>query len=227
MTSKLRLHYAPDNASLCVRIALEELELEYETVLVDRRAREQKSPAYLALNPNGLIPVLETPHGIMFETGAILLWLADRTGKLIPAIDNPNRAQALKWLFWIANSLQPTQRSLFYPDLISKGPPEDLKTRDRLIELLDILEASEDTVWIDSDEASVQSCFLGPMLRWCHLYGGDPSWFNLKASWPRLYNFAKKNETRPAVLRAAIAEGLGETPFSNPMPPNPPEGSPN
>ena len=57
------LHFAPDNASLCIRLALEELRLPYQTALVDRDINAQRSPAYLALNPNGLIPVLETPHG--------------------------------------------------------------------------------------------------------------------------------------------------------------------
>lgn len=51
------LHYAPDNASLIVRRVLEELGLPYRAALVDRRSVQQKSPAYLALNPQGLIPV--------------------------------------------------------------------------------------------------------------------------------------------------------------------------
>ena len=58
MTDNLRLHYAPDNASLVIRLALEELGIPYDTVLVDRRSGQQKSAGYLALNPNGLIPVL-------------------------------------------------------------------------------------------------------------------------------------------------------------------------
>ena len=67
MTSPLRLHYAPDNASLCVRLALDAVGAPFQTVLVDRAARGQKSQRYLALNPNGLIPVLETPDGALFE----------------------------------------------------------------------------------------------------------------------------------------------------------------
>ncbi|NBT31105.1 MAG: glutathione S-transferase, partial [Rhodobacteraceae bacterium] len=85
MIENLRLHYAPDNASLCVRLALTEMGLPFETILVDRRARGQKAPAYLRLNPNGLIPTLETPDGPIYETAAILLWLADRQGDLFPA----------------------------------------------------------------------------------------------------------------------------------------------
>ena len=89
--SPYRLHYAPDNASLIVRLALEELGRPYETVLVDRRAKAQRSPAYLALNPAGRIPTLETPDGPISETGAILLWLADRHGALAPAAGDPAR----------------------------------------------------------------------------------------------------------------------------------------
>ncbi|MCB2144531.1 MAG: glutathione S-transferase N-terminal domain-containing protein, partial [Rhodobacteraceae bacterium] len=64
------LHYAPDNASLIVRLVLTELNQPFETALVDRRVRAQDGAAYRALNPNGLIPALETPGGAIFETGA-------------------------------------------------------------------------------------------------------------------------------------------------------------
>ena len=76
------LHYAPDNASLIVRLALEELGVPYRTTLVDRATRQQDSAAFRALNPAGLIPVLETPDGPLSETGAILLWLVERHGAL-------------------------------------------------------------------------------------------------------------------------------------------------
>ena len=73
----LKLYYAPDNASLILRLALEEASIPYETVLVDRAKRAQKSPNYLALNPAGKIPTLVTPKGPMAETAACLLWLSD------------------------------------------------------------------------------------------------------------------------------------------------------
>ena len=66
------LHYAPDNASLIIRLALEAQGVAYDTCLVDRAAQGQSAPAYRALNPHGLIPALQTPDGPMFETGAIL-----------------------------------------------------------------------------------------------------------------------------------------------------------
>lgn len=226
MTDILRLHYAPDNASLCVRLALEELGQHYETVLVDRSKSAQKSPAYLALNPNGLIPVLETPHGPMFETGAILLWLADLEGRLMPTSADPARAHAVQWLFWIANTLHPAQRMLFYPTQYIDGETNALvaKTRARLAGHLTLLNAAPNADWLDSDKPSAMGCYLGPMLRWCAIYGGSPDWFDL-SRWPRLLNFALRAEARDTVRKVAQAEGLGPTPFSAPSPCNPPEGS--
>ncbi len=226
MTQVLRLHYAPDNASLCVRLALEELGVPYDTVLVDRATNAQKSPAYLALNPNGLIPVLETPHGPMFETAAILLWLADEHRALIPPATDPARAHALQWLFWLSNTLHTTQRMLFYPAQFTDGDVETVRapTRRRLLEKLDVLNNAKHTDWLDAAEPSVHACYLGPLLRWCALYGGDVSWFDLHR-WPRLLQFTQTFEARSAAQRAAAAEGLGPTPFSAPHPCNPPEGS--
>src|SRR5690606_19758243 len=110
------LHYAPDNASLVVRLVLEELGQPYRTCLVDRRGRAQDSVAYRQLNPNGLIPALETPDGAMFETGAILLWLAERHDRLAPRPGDPARAALLKWLFFVSNTLHADARLLFYAD---------------------------------------------------------------------------------------------------------------
>lgn len=226
MTQPLCLHYAPDNASLCVRLALEELGVRYETRLVDRAVSAQKEPAYLALNPNGLIPVLETPHGPMFETAAILLWLADTYGALIPNPIDPARAHALQWLFWLSNTMHPTQRMMFYPTQYTDGDIGTFRdvTRISIRQKLTLLNDAPNADWLDSDAPSIMSCYLGPLLRWSMLYGNaiDPA--DLQR-WPRLYAFARRTEDRLATQRAALAEGLGTTPFSAPHPCNPPQGS--
>lgn len=226
MTVDLRLHYAPDNASLCVRLALEELGLPYETTLVDRKISAQKSPQFLALNPNGLIPVLETPQGPLFETGAILMWLGDVYGKLMPGINAPERMYATQWMMWLANTLHPTLRMMFYPQQYADGDdqPTHRMASQRLQAHLAVLSAAPTANWLDQDVASAQACYLAPMLRWSALYGGGADWFDL-AQWPRLLAFAKRFEARDSARAAALAEGLGPTPFSNPSPCNPPEGS--
>ena len=109
-----RLHYAPDNASLIIRLVLDGAGIPYRTVLVDRAARQQDSPAYRALNPTGLIPTLETPVGPISETGAILLWLAD-THHLGPGPADPDRPAFLKWLFFLSNTAHADLRQIFYP----------------------------------------------------------------------------------------------------------------
>jgi len=226
MENALRLHYAPDNASLCVRLVLEEMALPFETVLVDRSKSAQKSAQYLTMNPNGLIPVLETPHGPMFETAAILLWLADLEKVMIPAPDTPERAHALQWLFWLSNTFHASLRMLFYPDKYTRKASDTLSemTRERLVTQLDMLAAAQTVPWRDSQDATIHACYLAPLLRWCALYGGSTEWFDL-SRWPKLHAFAQRFETRPAVVRAAKAEGLGQTPISAPSPCCPPEGT--
>lgn len=221
------LHYAPDNSSLCVRLALEELGVAYDTTLVDRRHQGQRTPGYLRLNPSGLIPVLETPQGALFETAAILLWLADTHGKLAAAVDAPERGDLLKWLFFLSNTLHPALRMLFYPETyVGAGPAAQATLRAvqrrRIEDYLEILDAE----WEERETPDIRDLYLGPMLRWCALYptDADRSWFDLSA-FPALHQMATMLETRPSTHAAQTAEGLGPTPFTAPRAPEPPEGS--
>lgn len=228
-----RLHYAPDNASLIVRLVLEELRIPYDTVLVDRAANAQCSPAFLALNPNGLIPVLETPVGPIHETGAILLWLADTHSALAPVPNDPPRAAFLKWLFWVSNTLHADLRILFYPGKFT-GPDLSAQTalrtgiRQRLRGHLDLLEAvaGEAPPWLTPDKPTVVNFYVACLLRWMALYPADAdrSWLRL-ADTPHLHRLLTSLETRASTRAAQAAEGLGDTPFTNPTYATPPEGS--
>lgn len=229
MTKALRLHYAPDNASLCVRLALEEIGLPYETALVDRKAKAQNSPEYLRLNPQGLIPVLETPDGAVFETAAILMWLANtpQGAALMPPTNTPEHAQTLSWLFSLSNGLHPTLRMLFYADKFAEPQEQASMTamaQARLADHLTKINAVLETTSLFAP-ATALTCYLMPMLRWPALYPRDDcAWYDL-ARWPALHALARTIETRPAAQRCADSEGLGPTPFSAPHYPTPPEGS--
>ncbi|WP_281994805.1 glutathione S-transferase family protein [Ruegeria faecimaris] len=230
MNTPYRLHYAPDNASLVIRLALEEMCLPYETVLVDRRQSAQDSPEYRALNPNGLIPVLETPQGPIFETAAILLWLADTHGRLAPTPMDSNRAAFLKWLFFASNTLHSDLRILFYAEkYIDAAQVNPLRAgiRPRLRQHLRLLDdvAKSAPSWLSPDIPSVLSYYLACQMRWMALYPAkaDRSWFQI-ADTPHLQRMLMQLETRPATRAAIAAEGLGVTPFTSPTYANPPEG---
>jgi len=233
MTTRYRLHYAPDNASLVIRLALEELGIPYETILVDRRAEAQNGAEYRALNPNGLIPVLETPDGPMFETAAILLWLADRYGALAPPVASDQRGGFLKWLFFASNTLHADMRMLFYPEkYIGPDRPQQLQLRQmqrqRLqVHLSNLDEAvADNSCWLGGVDLSILDIYLACQLRWMALYPkeSDRSWFKL-TNHPHLHSLCARLELRGSVKIARGVEGLGTTPFTNPTPANPPEGS--
>ena len=120
----IQLHYYPGNASMAPHMLLEELgELgvpgaAFELKLVDRDLLAHKSPDYLKLNPNGLIPVLVDGGLVLYETAAILLHLADThpAAGLAPALGSAERAHFYKWLAWMTNTLQVTLNLYFYPE---------------------------------------------------------------------------------------------------------------
>lgn len=217
------LHYAPDNASLIVRLLLEEAGLPHRTALVDRATRAQDSAAYRALNPAGLIPVLETPDGPLAETGAILLWLADRHG-LAPAVRDAGRAPFLHWLFFLSNTVHAEMRRMFYPDVYA---PEGAAAAHhagttallhRHFTLLDAAAARQPALFAPPMPTALYAATLA---RWAALYPrGQTGWF-APGHYPQLARLAAAMDARPATRRAALAEGLGEAPFTAPAIPRP------
>ena len=114
----LQLHHYPSTASMVPHLLLEEIGAPYELVFVDRTQGAHKSAAYLALNPNGLIPVLVDGDLVLYETAAICLHLVDvhPQAGLAPLSGTPQRAQFYKWLVWLTNTLQATLIVYFYPE---------------------------------------------------------------------------------------------------------------
>jgi glutathione S-transferase len=113
----ITLHYDPGSASFAPHVLLNELGLPFELQLVDRENGAHKTPEYLALNPNGLIPVFIDGDLVLYETVAILMHLADThpAAQLAPPLATPQRAEFYKWLVWMTNTLQATLIHYFYP----------------------------------------------------------------------------------------------------------------
>jgi glutathione S-transferase len=227
------LHYAPDNASLVIRLALEHISVPYRCRLVDRSTNAQNSDAYKALNPNGLIPTLETEHGPLFETAAILLWLSDRHGGLGPAPDADERGDYLKWLFFVSNSVHPCLRRLFYPEqYVGPDPTHQsaLRTHARreLISHYSKLNtlATEGHTWCAGPTPSALDFYVAASLRWPAIYPAneDRSWHQL-SNYPALKDMCGRLEASAPSRSLMASEGMNATPFTAPQAPSPPEGS--
>lgn len=125
-------------------VALEELGLSYEVKVVDITKGEQKEPAYLKLNPNGRIPTLvdrEEDDFAVFESGAILLYLAEKTGRLLPT-DRKGRSRVIQWLMLQMGGVGPMmgQANVFYryfPKRIPEAITRYQNESRRLFEVLD------------------------------------------------------------------------------------------
>ncbi|MDO4704715.1 MAG: glutathione S-transferase N-terminal domain-containing protein [Comamonadaceae bacterium] len=121
-----------------ISIALEELGLPYEAHKVDFSVQAQLTPEFLSLNPNNKIPAIIDPQGPqgealgVFESGAILIYLAEKTGRLLPA-EGALRYQALQWLMWQMGGLGPMFGQLGFFHKFAGSEYEDKRPRDRYV----------------------------------------------------------------------------------------------
>ena len=214
------LHDMPDSCSLIIRLVMDEAGLPCQVAPVDAEARRTDSDGYRAITPTGLIPALETPQGVVFETGAILLWLCDRHG-LGPSEAAPARTTLLKWLFFVSNTLHADLRQLFYPESYVPKAAQDghhalITARvKRHFALVDAAVADAPGLFAPGGLLAPYIAFL---MRWSVLYASGPQpWFML-SDYPALALMAHTLEARPATQRLMAAEGLGTTPFTAPRP---------
>lgn len=170
----IQLYSFPTPNGVKVSIALEELGLPYDAHKVDITAADQTTPAFLSLNPNNKIPALIDPHGpdgqplALWESGAILLHLAEKTGRLMPA-DPAGRLEVVQWLMFQIGGVGPMFGQLGYFYAMGGRDIEDPRPRERYIaeasRLLRVLEGRlADRDWIAGDY-SIADIALAPWLR--------------------------------------------------------------
>ena len=146
-------------------IMLEETGLPYEPHLVDIMQDQSRTPAFLSLNPNGKIPAIIDPHGpggeplALFESGAILLYLADKTGQFIPA-DAARRWETIQWVFFQMASIGPMFGQVGFFNKFAGKNYEDKRPLQRYVDeskrLLGVLDARlEGRRWIMGDDYSI------------------------------------------------------------------------
>jgi GST-like protein len=110
----IKFYYSPAPNPEKVALMLEETGLAYEFIPVDTRKGEQFKPEFLALNPNAKLPVIVDGEAVVFDSNAILLYLAEKTGKFLPASDPVNRGSLLSWLMFVASGMGPCSGQLVH-----------------------------------------------------------------------------------------------------------------
>ena len=151
-----KLYTAPTPNGWKVAMALEELRAEYEVQLIDLQSGEQHSKWFLQINPNGRIPVLKSlveDNITIFDSNAILLYLAETFGQLLP-INEPDRTVVLQWLMFQASGIGPMQGQAvvferYFPNDVPAARKRYHNETRRLYEVLDVrLSQSE---WLAKD----------------------------------------------------------------------------
>ena len=132
--SVIQLYSLPTPNGVKVSIALEEMSLPYEAHLVDFATEDQMTPEFLSLNPNNKIPAIIDPNGPndaplpLFESGAILIYLAEKTGKFLPAA---NRYEVLQWLMFQMGGVGPMFGQFGFFHVFAGKDIEDPRPRER------------------------------------------------------------------------------------------------
>jgi GSH-dependent disulfide-bond oxidoreductase len=163
--SVLQLYSTPTPNGVKVSIMLEEIGLAYEPHFINIGENETWGPEYLALNPNGKIPAIIDPNGPdgkpfgLFESGAILIYLAEKTGKLLPA-DAARRYETIQWVFFQMAGLGPMFGQLGFFHKFAGKDIEDKRPRDRYAKeshrIIRVLESRlEGRDWIMGDEFTI------------------------------------------------------------------------
>ena len=162
---RLQLFSAPTPNGVKVGIMLEETGLPYEPHRIDIMANESHDPAFLALNPNGKIPAIYDPAGpggkplALFESGAILIYLADKTGKFLPA-DPARRYETIQWVMFQMAAIGPMFGQVGFFHKFAGREYEDKRPRDRYVaeskRLLGVLETRlEGRDWLMGNDYTI------------------------------------------------------------------------
>lgn len=204
------LYYAPGSANLLVHQALLEIGAPHTLERIDLDAGQQRSAAYLALNPNGVVPTLVidgVPHG---EAAALAMLLAERhpEAALTPATGSAQRADYLQWMLYLANTLQPLFRQWFYPADHLPAGADTVKAAARagIEKSWSHIDAHLDAhgPYMLGDHFSLVDLYVLMLMRWSRNMPRPAT------AWPQLAALAARLKARPSWKQVCEAEGLVE-----------------
>jgi GST-like protein len=207
---RIQLYSLPTPNGQKVGVMLEEAGLPYEAHLVSFETNDQMSPAFLSLNPNNKIPAIIDPLGLdgtpvpLFESGAILLYLAEKSGRFLPA-DPARRYETIQWLMFQMGGIGPMFGQVGFFTKFAGKEFEDKRPRDRyvaeaqrLLKVLDQRLAGRD--WIMGDDYSIADMAVFPWVKCLVEFYGAGELVGI-ASFPQVTRVLAAFLDRPAVQR--------------------------
>ncbi|MDE1986951.1 MAG: glutathione S-transferase family protein [Alphaproteobacteria bacterium] len=193
------------SGAFCVEAALAEAGATYTFQPVSLDKNEQRSPAFLAINPSGKVPALRLPSGdIVTETAALLLVVAERypDAGLLPPVATPARAQAMRWIAFMASEIYPMVEIADYPDrFVPAGAPAEalkLKVRDRIRARM-----------LDAEQAVAGPWFLASGFSAVDIYAA------MFSRWRECRSEGWREEHLPKIC--AVADALSQRPVIAPI----------
>jgi len=207
---RIQLYSLPTPNGVKVSVMLEETGLPYEPHRVDFEAHEQRSPEFVSLNPYGKIPAILDPNGPggqplpLFESGAILIYLADKSGQFLPR-DPAARYETMQWLMFQVGGVGPMFGQVGFFHKFAGKDYEDKRPRDRYVaeskRLLGVLEARlTSRAWMSGDDYTIADMAIFPWVRNLIGYYAAADLVGI-TDYPHVLRALDSFVARPAVIR--------------------------
>ncbi len=204
----LHFYYAPRCCALASHIVLEEVGAEYERTRLDFKKQEQRSPAYLAINPKARVPALVTSHGVLTETPAMLVYLAQLypAAKLIPFDDQWAFAQVQSFNAYLCATVHVAeahwQRGNRWVDPDDAHAIAALKRKvpTSVFDAFELVERNLTGEWVMGDTFTICDPYLFTLAQWMEFYGVNVSGL------PRVIAHRSRVGARAATQRAIVEE---------------------
>jgi len=185
-----------------VALFLEEAGLEFQPMPVDTRKGDQFKPEFLAVNPNGKVPAIADDGAVVFDSNAILLYLAEKTGKFLPPNTPKNRAELLSWLMFVATGVGPFSGQAvhfppFAPEKVPYAADRYLYEAERHFTVLDGRLAKHR--YMVGDTYTIVDMDVWGWARMVPFILGETAW----SKFPNLKRLVDEISARPAAVRAA------------------------
>ena len=192
----LELYTAATPNGYKASVALEELGLPYEVRPINLSTLEQKTPAFLAINPNGRVPALVDDGFAVFESGAILMYLAEKTGRLMPT-DLKGRSRVVQWLMFQMGGVGPMmgQANVFFRYWPEKLQPVIDRYQGETRRLFGVLEGQ-----LAQHEYLAGDYSIADIAHWCWVRSHSWSGVDIEP-FPNLKRWVDAIAARPAALR--------------------------